>query len=347
VSDADPAVEVLAGCLDRIDIGAHPLLIGRGLEPIAARLRETGDEPRRWSRLAEPGVAARPWPEPEQSTSALLRLPKERAALDFALAGAASCVPAGGMLVIAGANAEGVRSSTRQLDAVAASIETIGIRSHCRVIAGRRRAGPMPGVDLTLGAWRRTVRLDVDPPVDGWVTYPGLFAAGRLDDGTRLLIASLPRLEGAPQVLDFACGTGVVALAVERACPGARIEVLDHDVLALLATSENVPRATATLGTGLHALRGRRFDLIVSNPPVHDGVREDLSVLKALLDAAPGHLAPGGRMLLVVQARTRIERLADASRIALRIVHAGSRFRVIEIVPARTGGIVARLRRDK
>ncbi|HRD77664.1 MAG TPA: methyltransferase, partial [Hyphomicrobiaceae bacterium] len=296
-----------------------------------------GARPVHWTRIAGEAVEARAWPEPGTHSGALVRIPKEKEALAFALGGAAARVPAGAVIAVAGQNAEGARSAGRQLERFANRIETVDTRHHCRIIAGRRRAD-LAGAGRELADWRRRAPLEVDPPVPDWTSYPGLFAGGRLDDGTRLLISALPALGGEPRVLDFACGTGVIAHAIRRLMPDAHIEAIDHDALAVLAAGENVAGLAARTGRGLSETDLRDLDLIVSNPPLHDGIREDLTVLRTLVAEAPERLTPTGQVLLVIQRRIRPEAFVSGGRIEVTSICATSRFEVHSIRFARASG---------
>jgi release factor glutamine methyltransferase len=145
---------------------------------------------------------------------------------------------------------------------------------------------------------------------------PGVF---RPRSDTWLLAAALrrrPELDGGA-VLDVCTGSG--ALAIAAALAGARfVTAVDVSARAVLATRLNARlngvRVEAIRGSLLDAVPGRRFDVIVSNPPYLPAERDDLPVrgrarhteagatgralLDRLIDAAPAHLAPGGVLLV-------------------------------------------------
>jgi len=121
------------------------------------------------------------------------------------------------------------------------------------------------------------------------------------------------------RVLDFGAGTGVIAAAVLACSPGARVVLLERDAIALVAAARNVPGGTLVLGTGLAHVEDR-FDLIVSNPPIHAGSAQSLATVEALIREAPGAVAPGGSMMLVAQRRLPIPRLLGASFRNIRTV---------------------------
>jgi release factor glutamine methyltransferase len=145
---------------------------------------------------------------------------------------------------------------------------------------------------------------------------PGVF---RPRSDTWLLAAVMrrrPELRGG-SVLDVCTGSG--ALAVAAALGGARsVTAVDVSARAVLTVRLNARlngvRIEALRGDLLGAVPGRRFDVIVSNPPYLPSDRDALPVrgrarhteagasgrvlLDRLIDAAPAHLNPGGVLLV-------------------------------------------------
>jgi release factor glutamine methyltransferase len=145
---------------------------------------------------------------------------------------------------------------------------------------------------------------------------PGVF---RPRSDTWLLAAVLrrqPQVRGGA-VLDVCTGSGAIAIAAALA--GARsVTAVDISGRAVLTTRFNARlnrvRVEAIRGSLLDAVPGRRFDVIVSNPPylpaeddalpAHGRARHTeagttgRTLLDRLIDAAPAHLAPGGILLV-------------------------------------------------
>ena len=123
----------------------------------------------------------------------------------------------------------------------------------------------------------------------------GVYAKGRLDIGTRVLLDQEPPASG--RILDLGCGYGVIGLAIAKASPQSVVVGVDVNERAVLLANENAAalgvadRAIFTTG----AIEGE-FDEIWSNPPIRIG-KEALHAL--LLQWLP-RLAPGGRAVMVV-----------------------------------------------
>ncbi|NOY27737.1 MAG: class I SAM-dependent methyltransferase, partial [Oligoflexia bacterium] len=259
-----------------------------------------------WRRRATGQRAAAPWPKGGTAEPladlAILRLPRDWAASELQVHAALSRLRAGGQLWVVGANDEGIKSAPGHL-AWLGEAQTLWIKKRVRILAVGRPAHVVPRGGLE--AWREAVTLDL--PGAGSHTlasYPGLFAHGRLDEGSRLLLevlaSSVPLPRPGERVLDFGCGAGTLAVALAARQPDARYYLTDVDAIATTAARQNLPGATVRTGDAWASLDpDLRFHLILSNPPLHRGHASDRDALDALLQQAPGRLLPGGRLVLV------------------------------------------------
>lgn len=127
-----------------------------------------------------------------------------------------------------------------------------------------------------------------------------------------------------PEVLDLCCGSGVIGVSIARYVPAATIAGTDISPEAVLLSKRNADRnGTADrcdfLAGDLFApVAGRKFDVIVSNPPyvrsseidalqpeisrfeprkALDGGRDGLDMYRRLADGAGAFLKDGGALL--------------------------------------------------
>ena len=94
----------------------------------------------------------------------------------------------------------------------------------------------------------------------------------RADTETLVELALEKLATGAPaDVVDLGTGSGCIALSIARGRPAARVTAVDLSAAALMVARENARSigvsAEFLQGEWFAKLDGRRFDLIVSNPP--------------------------------------------------------------------------------
>lgn len=261
--------------------------------------------------------------------AAFLRLPKDKDDLVASAHLAMARLGSDGALVIYGGNDEGIRSVAGRFADLDTRFETVAARGHGRVLRGRRPAD-ISRLKAMPADWRRLGDIDLGHGRRPWVSYAGSFVDGGLDAGTRLLVSVLPalRVRAELSVLDFACGTGVIAHALVDALPACAVDLVEIDAWSRAAARENVPEARAAFVELADVPPDARYDLIVSNPPFHAGFREDLTVLQALIARAPEHLVSSGQLLVVTQKRFALDALLAGRFAAVEIAADDGRYRV-------------------
>ena len=97
-----------------------------------------------------------------------------------------------------------------------------------------------------------------------------------------------------------------------------------------MASKENMPKARSVVfGDSLsHCPDGSHYDLIISNPPIHTEKQEQFMTLHNLIKTTPEYLQPGGKLILVVQARIPLEDVFEKSFNHYSILMETTRFKV-------------------
>jgi 16S rRNA (guanine1207-N2)-methyltransferase len=326
-NDPEAAADQLIGrSLDAIDLSGRVLLANQA-GALPSLLGQRGLAFALWNRRLAGNAKAQAWPPAGPFDVALLRLAKAKDEQEMAAHACASVLAAGGRLVVYGGNDEGIRSAGGRLERLCGEVETLVTRGHGRVLAARRPADAAH-LRASLAAWRSVVPLTIAGIARDWVGYPGVFAAGRIDEGTALLVGAPPPLRPGDRVLDYGCGSGVIGAAALAAEPNIVLDLLDDDAVALEAARENVAGARLVLGARLAHTASNSYAAILSNPPLHKGIAEDHALLEQLVVDAPAHLQPGGYLQIVVQRRVPLERLLARNFAEVTVPAENGRYRV-------------------
>ena len=304
----------------------NTLVLGDPSPLLARALDDSGHAVTRWHRSLTPGQLCTPWPPAGPFHEVWVRMPRSSLEAAMLLHAAAARIANRGAVLLFGAGDEGIRSAARHFPEGTDPPRAVLIKRRCRVLVATRQSPP-PRPD-GLDSWKTEALIDWGAGARPWTFYPGVFAHGRLDPATALLIDAVPNLPADARVLDFGAGTGIIGAAVlERAGPGTRAQLLDPDVISLAAAARNVPAATPILGSGISAVQGP-FDLIASNPPIHAGSAQSLRTVALLAREAPGVLAEGGRLILVAQRRLPADQLLQHAFGSAETIADGGPFRV-------------------
>lgn len=138
---------------------------------------------------------------------------------------------------------------------------------------------------------------------------PGVFGGGRLDGGAALLLRHVPATDAPLAAADLGCGDGVLALALARRCPRATVLAVDESHRAVACAAANLARqfpdaadrarVTVRVADGLADAAPGSLDLVLCNPPFHQGHAVADTVAGRLFEQARSALRPGGRLLVV------------------------------------------------
>ena len=269
-----------------------------------------------WRILDQSGTGARFGDFPEQAgdqpQTIILTLPREKERLRMMAHASASLLLAGGSLWLAGENRAGIKSSGRHLSEYFGKVERVDSARHCTLF----RAGhPLQETGFNRDDYRKEWRLEHGGTSYMVYSWPGVFSHGSLDEGTRLLLDNLPGRLGASRVLDFACGAGLLGLAIKQLSPRVELTALDSNALACQSTRMSLAAngfdGYVVASDGFSEITGR-FDLIITNPPFHRGHKSVVSLSPTLLSPIRDFLNPGGQFLVVANRHLPYRRWLDA-----------------------------------
>ena len=320
--------------------------------PLATALRERFAGQIEAGRLRVPaGPEAIPLEQAAAETTGhllvLMRLPKAVHALEDrarSLAAAVRSSGRDGLEIVAGGR---VKHMTRaQNDALATVFSEVrasrGIgKSRALIASGLRESVAAPAAAESSA--RISVRGQQRP-----IALRGLgavFGGASADAGSRLLLDTLDRALAAGEVAaadaaldaplapdatvtsdavitaaaDLGCGNGLMTAYLAAALPEATVLGSDADSDAVASTRATLAASglerhgvEVTWDDALSRVADASLDLVLLNPPFHDGTAVDATLVQSLLDAAARVLRPGGQLWFVhnsyLRYRTEVER---------------------------------------
>jgi len=242
-------------------------------------------------------VAVTPEVEGEAYDGALVLLNKHKGENEAQIATALARVQPGGLIVIAGAKEDGVQSLRKRVEGLL-GFDVEHMPKYHGVAFWFAR--PEEAGALVTALAKPAVRVD-----GRFIAAPGMFSHDRIDAGSELLASRLPS-DFTGDAADFGAGWGYLSVELATRSRGiGRLDLYEANHAALEAAkanmAENCPNAPARFFW--HDLAGEpvkdKYDLIVMNPPFHEGHAAEPSLGQAMIKAAASALRGGGRLLLV------------------------------------------------
>lgn len=243
------------------------------------------------------------------------RVSKEKAVVHHALNHAPRLLAGDGCLLLAGLKEEGTRT---YIDKCRQHFGNGSTEKHGTAYLGRcSRPISMADTSWLDDQDYSTLRLIHTDELD-FFSKPGTFGWNRIDAGSALLVATLPtalqcHTRQPNSLLDLGCGYGYLTLAT-RHLPLARRVATDNAAAALLAMQANADHYrldVAVVASDAGDSIGDRFDLIVSNPPFHQGFDTDYRLVSRFLEQTQRLLALDGMAMFVASRAVPLAKLAS------------------------------------
>jgi len=278
-----------------------------------------------------------PWPEASLD-AAYYRVSKEKAVVHHVINQLSARLRPGGRLWLFGGKQEGTK--------------TYFTKARERCGAGElHKLGKGDFVVELVRAERLGVALDdqdyaalrpLEVGGERFISKPGLFGWDKVDQGSRWLVESLDgvwqRLPNpAPSVLDLGCGYGYLAQHCARR--GARsVTATDNNAAALLACGQNLAAAGVThqlLAADAGDTVPGRFELVICNPPFHQGFAVEGELTERFIQAAATHLSDDGQAAFVVNRFIPLERKAAGLFAEVETFGDNGRFKLVRLARPR------------
>ena len=269
---------------------------------------------------------------------AAVLLPKGKAAALQSIWDAYQALRPGGRFFFAGANAEGAKTYIRYAEDLFGPIAVRAYRKGCRVGVAAKPMETRPLPRRFQEPWLARdyfQRFDVEVRDHAVHLYarPGVFSWDRLDAGTKTLLDAM-QIDAGDRVLDLGCGCGIVGVVTALLAAQGQVLMLDADINAVVSARQTVvangvENATVDLSDCAAVVENRDFDVVVTNPPFHQGKATQYDAAYQFIRDAARLLKPGGRFYLVANRFIAYEDVIREWLGEVETVYEDKRFKVL------------------
>lgn len=221
--------------------------------------------------------------------------PKNKQEACFQLDDLCTHLAVGSQIFVVGENRSGVKSAESIMEGIA-TLQKIDSARRCGLYYGELEQPTQ--FDITRW-WRRYEAENVQIHA-----LPGVFSHNELDIGSDLLLSTLNEpVTG--NVLDIACGNGVLAAVIGKNNPDVTLTLSDVSASALMSSTATLQANQLTgkvIASDVYSDINDQFNWIISNPPFHDGLNTSYSAVENMIYQAPKYLKRGGKFRIVANA---------------------------------------------
>ena len=205
----------------------------------------------------------------------LVKLPKNLSMLEYQLYQLRDCCDKN-TVILAAAMTKHIHTSTIKLfEKIIGATTTSLARKKARLVMSEFDAAVEPGESPYPGEYT------VDITGDTLVNHANVFSRERLDIGSRFMLAHIPQSDRYKDILDLACGNGILGITAARLNPQAHVWFVDESYMAVASAKmnvqgllvensmDNVSRFDFRVTDCLQGIDNDSIDLILNNPPFH------------------------------------------------------------------------------
>lgn len=232
-----------------------------------------------------------------QEKSAVVFLPKSKTLIDMTLSLVSSTVKTDGTIILVGTKKGGIESAKKIYEEIIGPVEQKIVGNHSALYVGKNKK---LNAGKKIEDFFSIFPLAYKGKEIKIASLPGVFSAGELDPGTKILLNYLPL--GAKKFLDLACGGGIVGTFYKTFSPQTSVDLSDSSLLAIEATKKTLEINTLegnVIISDVFSNIEEKYDLIAVNPPFHKGIDTDYSFIDMLVMEAPLHLEKHGKLFVV------------------------------------------------
>lgn len=249
-----------------------------------------------YNALVNSGKTVNPVVEGEDFDGAMILCGKHRGENEAHVATALRRTKPGSVILLAGGKEDGIQAMRKRLQQLGLECE------HMPKYHGQAVWFTRPD-DITTIA----IKLDTGPVTveERFQTAPGMFSHAEVDAGSELLASRLPTdFDG--NAADFGAGWGYLSVMLADKNPRLKsVDLYEANFASLEMAKQNLDASHPVLNYRAfwhdvaHEDIKTKYDLVIMNPPFHEGHAAEPGLGQAFIKQAADALKNGGQLLLV------------------------------------------------
>jgi 16S rRNA (guanine1207-N2)-methyltransferase len=268
------------------------------------------------------------------------RISKEKPLVHHLFNQAWRCLKPGGQIYLAGYKNEGIKTYVEKLAKIFCDSQK-AIKEGALYTAQLTKQSIYSKADCLDDQDYSNLRLMLDNNSQEFFSKPGLFGWNKVDLGSELLVNHLDKLpltEIAPHnCLDLGCGYGYITLAASknRHCHSIKSWTMtDNNAAAIIAAEKNIMAAGLNgkvIPDNCAISINETFDLILCNPPFHQGFNPDADLTEKFLRETKRLLSKKGIAFFVINQFVPLETKAEKYFSRIQLLHKEAGFKLISL----------------
>ncbi|MFL0799314.1 MAG: methyltransferase [Agarilytica sp.] len=285
----------------------------------------------------------------EQFDVCIYRISKERPVCHHVFNKCLSILDKNGVLIVGGKKNEGIKNYHQKL------VKTLGFEGQLKkngddytatLTAPKNRK---PDTLLDDKHYQELRRIQPKDAASSFISKPGLYGWNKVDQGSQILIDTLLndlRLAGISptRILDLGCGYGYLSLSILDALNEKRISGIealiatDNNAAAILAAEQNIAQHPSSASLSYRIVADNcaanistPVDLLICNPPFHQGFDNSRALTALFLNTTKRLLAKKGLAYFVVNSFIPLDTLASEKFKCVTVLSNNRQFKVVRV----------------
>lgn len=263
-----------------------------------------------------------------------LRVPKSKALLNYLIIETMKLLKPNGRLIAVGFNDEGIKNTFKKIEKAFGELVEQELLGKGLRIAEFGLVNPKRDeIEDRQYTEIKNIPNELSLSLS---SKAGIYGAEKIDQGSLFLCETvLQHYQDIPadKILDIGCGNGFISLVLAQHFKNSEFIATDNNITAMAICENNFQQncvnGAVILDDCASTLASKEFNLIVSNPPFHQGFDTSENLTIRFLEATERLLARKGEAWFVMNRFLKVEALAKKTKLKLDLMSENNHFKIL------------------